>query len=465
MPRSSLTRVQDSVHGLMEFSGMATVVINLLRTPELQRLRRVRQLGLAPLVFPGAEHSRFAYSLGAAHVALRFGNQLREPALGLMIDLLCPTAEAIRDLSVAALCHDLGHGPLSHAWEREIIGEGYDAEKWSAKLGLAELPKMKWHELVAQGLLAWEDGELHKLLERDEDGFSARIARLLRGEYYIPYLPRLLSSDVDVDRCDFLLRDAHQCGVTYGSYDLDWLISTCCLGTYRDDMVVGFDARKALRVVEQFLIARRAMYDTVYFHRTVRSAEGMAGSFLRRLKNLVQEEGETLENEEFVKPLVKMISGEAVEQNDLLKLDDFAVWVLIERLVARSKDPTVKDLGQRILSRDLFKRVPCDSEKANAFLRRKDSFPQMYQAIRAVCPGKPEHYLVIDETNFSMFENSDGGAGFLVDAGAASKMSEHEALKGYVTKPHAEVRIFTLEPAVEAIRALIEKKPQVRVAR
>src|SRR5689334_6090095 len=121
MPRGWVQRIQDAVHGLMEFRGMEGVVVDILRAPELQRLRKIRQLGLAFLVFPTAEHSRLAHSLGAAYLAIRFSRSIRHVAQEFFIPELCPDEAAIRDMGIAALCHDLGHGPLSHYWEREII--------------------------------------------------------------------------------------------------------------------------------------------------------------------------------------------------------------------------------------------------------------------------------------------------------------------------------------------------------
>src|ERR1035438_8020608 len=98
MPKGGVRRVQDSVHGLMEFRGMEGVVVDVLRTPELQRLRRIRQLGLAHLVFPGAEHSRLSHSLGAAWLAIRFGRQLADVCRGYLVDSFVPSEGAIRDL-------------------------------------------------------------------------------------------------------------------------------------------------------------------------------------------------------------------------------------------------------------------------------------------------------------------------------------------------------------------------------
>ena len=156
-------------------------------------------------MFPGAEHSRLVHSLGAAWLAVRFGRQLIDSTKGFLVDILRPGASSVRDLAIAALCHDLGHGPLSHAWEREVIGEEYDFEKWRSKLGIPEVYRgilrgAKWHEVVTIGLLLWPDGELHQILERTELRSSDRVAQFLRGRYYLQYLPRLLASDVDVDR-------------------------------------------------------------------------------------------------------------------------------------------------------------------------------------------------------------------------------------------------------------------------
>jgi len=109
--------------------------------------------------------------------------------------------------------------------------------------------------MASQALLAWPEGQLHRLLEQAEEGTSTRIRKLLLRDYYLPYLPRLLAGDVDRVRCDFILRDAHQSGVSHGRYDLKWLVSTTTVGkTSNNQLVAGFDKRKAPRVIEQFLI-------------------------------------------------------------------------------------------------------------------------------------------------------------------------------------------------------------------
>jgi HD superfamily phosphohydrolase len=447
----------------MEFRGMEALVLDVLRTKELQRLRRVRQLGLAHLVFPGAEHSRLVHVLGASYLAIRFARRLQDASRGFLIDELTPNDSALRDMAIAALCHDLGHGPLSHVWEREIIGKHFERRKWCVALGLDEhfddQEELKWHELVTQALLAWQDGQLFKLLETYETGFAERVRQLLLGNYYLPYLPRLLASDIDVDRADFLKRDTHQTGVAYGAYDLEWLVSTCTVGkTSHGELVVGFDDRKAPRVVEQFLIARRALYDTVYHHKTVRGAEGMVAQFLRKLREVIQKDGRGIPaNVGFVEPLLRTVAGEAISPEELLSIDDFALWVLIDYMSNREDiDITVRDLGQRILGRDLFKLVPDVHRRANEFLRREGAYERLYKAIQPFCPGEAKFYLIVDAPDFAMLSEKPKHWCYFVDKDRrAVPAKDHDAFRHHSSHPEELVRLYTLSEAVEEVAKVL----------
>jgi len=462
MPRSQIERIQDCIHGLMEFKETETVVIDVLRTAELQRLRRIRQMGLAHFVFPGAEHSRWTHSLGASYLAIRFGNRLREKAPSLIPEILCPSISSIRDLAVAALCHDLGHGPLSHAWEYEVVGKSFDVAKWSASLGISDekenLKGAQWHELVTVSLLKWEQGELHKILEQHEAGFSLRLCWLLRKKYYIPYMARLLSSDIDIDRADYLLRDSKQCGVTYGNYDIERLLSTITLGYAAEDKIVfGFDERKAMRAVEQFLRARRDMYEIAYFHKTVRCAEAMAGLFLRRLKRLVQE-GDKFEVPDFMNPFIKMIRGEYLSPDEILRLDDYSLWVFIDLISSKTRDPTLSDLGKRLLSRNLFKTVPCSRTKVSDFLQEPDSQQKLQDTIKSFCKGEKEFYVVSDTPSFEMFASQDKVEewGYFINSkNAATPFRLHDEFRSFSAEAEKYPRIYTISEALDAVVRLI----------
>ncbi|HEY0019314.1 MAG TPA: HD domain-containing protein [Longimicrobium sp.] len=459
-----MQRIQDPVHGLMEFRGMEATVIDLLRTAELQRLRKIRQLGLVHLVFPGAEHSRLVHSLGAAYLAIRFGRRIEEVAGQTLVPGLSPGEESIRDLAVAALCHDLGHGPLSHAWEQQIVGENFDRELWQSTLGVpndgALAQDAKWHEMVGHALLAWEEGQLHRLLEQQEKGSSTRIRHMLGGKYFLPYLPRLLSSDIDVDRADFIRRDTRLTGVAYGRYDLNWLVSTATIGELQypsgSDLVFGFDGRKAIRVVEQFLMARRALYETVYQHKTVRCAEGMVALLLGRLKTIVQA-GAVLQVASFVDPIVRMIRGDAVPPQDLLSLDDFSLSVLIDAVANDDKmDQTARDLARRIVSRDLFKMVPVPTAKLNTFLRRADAYSELHQKIKPYVSGDPQSYLIVDTARFTLLSPDRKQAVYLIEDGKATAAHDHPILRAHADATTETVRIYTVREAVGAVTKLIQ---------
>ena len=464
MPRVRIQRIQDSVHGLMEFHGVESVVVELLRTPELQRLRRIKQLGLANYVFPGAEHSRLAHCLGASHIAIRFARRLQEIAHELFIPILCPDEMAARDLGVAALCHDLGHGPFSHAWEREIIGENFDKSAWASKLGLPDNSwhaGLRWHELVGHGMLFWPDGKLHRLLEQHELGSSERIRNVLLGKYHIPYLPRLLASDVDVDRADFIQRDTFQSGVSYGRYDLEWLLSTVNIGEASNgqdvEWVVGFDRHKAVRVIEQFLIARRALYETVYWHKTICCAENMMALFLKRLKVVVLD-GARILSEKYFKPLVDVINSNPVDQACLLILDDSIIHLVIESVISSDiKDDTLKDLARRISERDLFKVVPVVEDRLDDFIRDSHWREKLCKAIEPYARGDSEYYFILDSRSFNMMAKNNPEKVFLIDKDhRAESAAETHSFSSYRDYKERISRIFTVREAVPAVKKLIE---------
>lgn len=466
MGHTRIQRVQDTIHGLMEFQGMETSIVEVLRAQELQRLRRVRQLGLAHLVFPGAEHSRLVHSIGASHLAIRFAKHLYEVTQEYFVPFLRPGASEIRDLALAALCHDLGHGPLSHVWEREVVGENFDRAAWCRALEIDEEPgfaTIKWHELVGQALLAWPDGQLHRLLEQQEEGTSTRVRKLMGKEYYLSYLPRLLSGDIDLDRCDFILRDAHETGVAYGRYDLNWLISTATLGKTLDgNLVVGFDKRKAPRVVEQFLVARRALYDTVYFHKTVRSAEGMIGLLLKRLKEITNEKGWLVSDSKLFFALKKVVEGKPLRPDEILGLDDYSLWALIQQLSSMgAEDATVADLARRIIERDLFKLVPCAQDRLYEFLQKQDAHQRLHDAVSPFCVGKREYYVHIDNASFRMFCENQNEDAYFVDcdstAREATPIRDHPQLRAHWQETQRTVRLFAPREAVSGLLRMIEK--------
>ncbi len=461
-----LHRVQDSVHGLMEFRGMETAVVDLASAAEVQRLRRIKQLGLNNLVFPGAEHSRFSHSLGSAHLAVRFSKQVADATQQVLGVTNQVGPEDIRAIAIAALCHDLGHGPLSHMWEREVIGRWFDRTAWKQALGVdgdASLDHLDWHELATQGFLAWPEGEIFKRLERYEEGLVERVGAILAGRYLLPYLTTLLRADIDVDRCDFVARDALHSGVEHGDFKLDWLISTITIGFDRGKPVIGFERSKAFRAVEQFLIARRALYDTVYQHRTVRSAEGMFGLLLRRLRFLVEEgQAPHFANRGIARPFIRLFEKGVLSPDELIGLDDDALWLLVHDIAEQDRgDKVVRSLAKRLLSRDLFKQVPIGPGEVKD-LNKHDStrVADLEEVLRkALNCDDSRFYFHIDSHKLNLLEQGPGDddaydrCARFIDASADGRPAElvrDTELVSYGKKTEEE-RLFVPEAALRPV--------------
>ena len=251
--KSEEKTIHDPVHGSMRLSGL---ILDLVDTPEVQRLRGIRQLGLAYLTFPGANHSRFEHALGVAHLVGRINEELR---LGKgEVDLL---------LAAAAL-HDIGHAPYSHTLEylmAEYIGK--DHMEVTGDILRGKLSVCSEGELgMLRGLRVRSAVEV---LERR--GVDPReVAQLLIGKHRKRYLGQLIHGDIDVDQMDYLLRDSHFTGVALGMIDIDRLMRT--LAVHRGRLAI---LSKGMEAVEGLLTARALMYSSVYFHHTVRVAEMM----------------------------------------------------------------------------------------------------------------------------------------------------------------------------------------------
>lgn len=311
------------------------LIAALVDSPEFQRLRRIRQLGLAHFAYQAAEHSRFAHSLGAFHLATRTLAKLR---LSYSIDEGDQTA-----VRVAALLHDTGHGPFSHVIEPVL---GFHHEDFTVEI-----------------LLSPNTG-VGRLLREFSAGLPEQVAGIIRGTFRPMALAQLVSSQLDVDRMDYLLRDSLMTGVKYGVYDLEWIIKSLEINESEDQLYVS---ARGIYAVEDYLQARYYMFRQVYFHRTLRGAESVLHAILRRALFLFEREKDVWHQPGLA--FEKVLTGERLSLAEHLSLDDTDIIYHIKQW-QRADDPVLSDLSTRFLDRRLFKAFDLDmpEEQKKAFL-------------------------------------------------------------------------------------------------
>ena len=348
----------DPVHRHIVFDKVKdSVLLKLLESEEVQRLRRVRQLGVSSLTYHGAEHSRFSHALGTYHLMTTALDVLERN--GGAPELAPEVRLAAR---CAALLHDLGHGPFSHLTERAC--------------GIK-------HENVTEKIIL--DGTaVTRALAAHSAGLAKLVADLFQGDIEeYQFVSDILSSQLDVDRMDYLLRDAYFCGVPYGSYDYLRILHTMRVEKFCDDgrrHPVWLE--KGKHAVEQFLYARFYMYWAVYYHKTTCGFEVLFTAILNRAKELLRSGIASLT---FFPGIAELVDGKP-SLPQFLAVDDHIMMAQIG-LWRSSGDRILADLSSRFLTRNGLKPIgpvkisPACVEavnKASEFLRAKGFPPEYY---------------------------------------------------------------------------------------
>lgn len=335
----------DPIHGFITIPK--GLVLRLIDHPYVQRLRRIRQLGLGYLVFPAAEHSRFSHALGALELGQRVLNNLKEKDTTI-------SAKEYEATLIAILLHDVGHGPLSHTLEHTLIKDFN-------------------HEMMSLAIM-------HQLNTEFDGALDMAIA-IFTNQYKKKFLNQLISSQLDLDRLDYLRRDSFFTGVSEGAVGINRILKT--MRVFKGNIVIE---KKGIYAVENYIISRRLMYMQVYLHKTVLSADALLRNIFHRVRYLIDSgtqlsfASNSLEYFMVEQPSAKrkltkkMISA-------YTQLDDHDIYLNI-KLWAQSPDRVLADLCNRFLNRSLFRttffdKTPSEETKEKLKTKTKEVLKQL----------------------------------------------------------------------------------------
>lgn len=346
---------RDPVHNYITVNH--PVIYDLINSKEFQRLRRVKQVSTTVFTFHGAEHSRFSHCLGVYEIARRVTE---------IFDAKFPEIwDTNEDLltMVAALLHDVGHGAYSHTFEKL-----FDTD----------------HEAITQEIITSPDTEVNAILRQVSPDFPEKVASVINHTYHNKQVVQLISSQIDCDRMDYLLRDSYYSGANYGQFDLTRILRV--IRPTKDSIVFEYNGMHA---VEDYIVSRFQMYMQVYFHPASRAMEVLLQNLLKRAKYLYHIDSHFFEK---TSPnLIPFLANQA-SLADYLSLDDgvmntyFQAWISAE-------DDILADLASRFVNRKVFKSVTFEEES------RKD-LSHLVELVKSV-GFDPDYYTGI-HVNFDL---------------------------------------------------------------
>jgi hypothetical protein len=406
----SVQRIRDPLHDLVEFrvgeEDIERVLWKVLQTRPFQRLRRVKQLGFSDLVYPGASHSRFAHSVGVFHTARQLMQVVRRKA---------GTPQPTREWQAlaAALVHDLGHGPFSHAFEK--VGE---------RLGL----RLADHEHVSDLLI--RNGEVAEILNEMGSGFAIDVADIVKKEGRATVHNAVVSSQFDADRLDYMRRDRLMTGTQHAAIDFAWLMANLEIATLpigMDDTQTGtvetfVIGPKAIHAAEAYVLGLFQLYPTVYFHKATRGAEKLFTELLVRVVQLARDDAAAKSGLPTNHPLVRF-ARDPDNLDVALCLDDSVIWGALSIMVD-APDPLVSNLAARLRDRKLFKCIDIRTRVSHAFDPDGVGNGESIEAIDACCASVNAKLtawhddqtvaiprVLIDEGSRTPYQNAGGSKG------------------------------------------------------
>lgn len=324
--------IRDVLYGDINIED--ETIESLIRTKEMQRLRGIKQLGLTYLIFPGAEHSRYTHSIGVYYLATRIVEVLENKS-GMRFD-----EYEKKGLFVACLLHDLGHGPYSHASEYFFA---YD------------------HEQMTVEIIESETTQIHNRLK--DLIYYPDVVKFIRKQHPNKLLNSILSSSIDADRMDYLVRDSYYCGVSYGKFDLERLLKIIDV---QDEKIVFQE--KGIHTIEDFLLSRYHMFTQVYLNDKSSGYELLVSEILKRISEL-DHEGYKFKTDLAV--LLNFYDTEEIDVADFVELDDMRLYHIIAELRNNESDPKLFSLCSAILDHE---RLTIDKPKESKYTWKMEKY-------------------------------------------------------------------------------------------
>ena len=402
---SRFTLFNDPVHGFI--SVPKGLVLELIETPEVQRLRRIRQLGLGFLVFPGAVHTRFEHGVGAMALMQEALDTLREK--GTVMD-----TDEVDGALAAALLHDVGHGPFSHTLEHQLLPPGPSGRRHH-------------HERMSRALIDRVDRRL--------GGRLATALAVFDGDYERPFFHSLVASQLDMDRLDYLRRDSFYTGVAEGVVGVARVIKTMRVEPGGSGIVIE---AKGAYAVENVLLSRRLMYWQVYLHKTVIAADHVLRSAVARAR---ERWGADPALDATAPSLAFFLDGGATADDldpdsprrgalldAFVDLDDTDVLYSLKRW-AGSGDRVLADLARRFVDRDLFRTTPLDAaptDAQRADWRARTAAWLVDEGLSAAGDARrdAEHYVADGVARLAAYDAGDDAISILERDGTVRELTE-----------------------------------------
>lgn len=343
---------RDPIHGYVRVDE--EVVWRCIQTREVQRLRRVRQLGSTSMAYHAGEHSRFAHSLGVYEIIRRMVNEVKD-----LRDSLTDYEKVT--VMLAGLLHDVGHAPFSHSFETIMNCK---------------------HEVYTVNIIV-NKSEVNDLLNEYGETLAKDVASVIDGTHTNQILCQLVSSQLDADRMDYLLRDSYCTGTKYGEFDLERILRTMRVA---DGKVVV--KASGTHAIEDYIMARYYMYWQVYYHPVSRSYDALLNNLFTRLKDLYNKDNSIIND----LPMYKALLTKEMLSNDEMYLLDDSTCLYSFNLMATLDDKILADLARRILTRNLFKYSKIEQlelMKEKCEEKGYDSKYYLYKDYQAQNPYKP----------------------------------------------------------------------------